>query len=221
MPEIKRNVGENLIMVIDQQPRAFVITITDNSHSLTMYQDCLESAKKFNWKIEQFVAYNGNSISNNHWKSNKINLPSDKKFLERKGVQGCFLSHYALWKKCIELNEPIIILEHDTIFQDKWKSIELTSEILKLHTKYKANTDQYCGEWSVGAQAYIITPKGAKKIIKWISNNFAYHADILIGSKIVNWKTLDYTLVGLNENNFSTTFEKRSVKLRKLKGGIL
>ena len=32
---------------------------------------------------------------------------------------GCFLSHYSLWKKCIELKEPIIILEHDVEFNDK------------------------------------------------------------------------------------------------------
>lgn len=34
-------------------------------------------------------------------------------------VAGCFLSHYSLWKKCIELKEPIMILEHDVEFNDK------------------------------------------------------------------------------------------------------
>ena len=32
-------------------------------------------------------------------------------------VAGCFMSHYKLWKKCVELKEPIIILEHDVEFQ--------------------------------------------------------------------------------------------------------
>ena len=31
----------------------------------------------------------------------------------------CFLSHYSLWKKCVELKEPIMILEHDVEFNDK------------------------------------------------------------------------------------------------------
>ena len=31
-------------------------------------------------------------------------------------VAGCFLSHYSLWKKCVELKEPILILEHDVEF---------------------------------------------------------------------------------------------------------
>ena len=28
----------------------------------------------------------------------------------------CFLSHYLLWKRCIELDEPIIIHEHDACY---------------------------------------------------------------------------------------------------------
>ena len=31
-------------------------------------------------------------------------------------VAGCFLSHFSLWKKCVELKEPIVILEHDVEF---------------------------------------------------------------------------------------------------------
>ena len=34
-------------------------------------------------------------------------------------VAGCFLSHYLLWKKCVELKEAIVILEHDVEFNDK------------------------------------------------------------------------------------------------------
>lgn len=37
-----------------------------------------------------------------------------------------FFSHYNLWLKCIELNEPILILEHDAIISD-----ELDLDILK------------------------------------------------------------------------------------------
>ena len=33
--------------------------------------------------------------------------------LSRPGVIGCFYSHYNLWKKCIELEQPIMIFEDD------------------------------------------------------------------------------------------------------------
>jgi len=39
-------------------------------------------------------------------------------------VACCFASHYLLWKKCIELNEPILILEHDAIFIDEFPDVE-------------------------------------------------------------------------------------------------
>lgn len=31
----------------------------------------------------------------------------------------CSISHFELWKKCVELNEPIIVLEHDALFTTK------------------------------------------------------------------------------------------------------
>jgi len=38
------------------------------------------------------------------------------------GEVGCILSHIKLWKKCVELNEPILILEDDVIALDSnWK----------------------------------------------------------------------------------------------------
>ncbi|MDH2997829.1 hypothetical protein A1D22_00570 [Pasteurellaceae bacterium LFhippo2] len=33
---------------------------------------------------------------------------------------GCFASHYLLWEKCVELNQPIIVLEDDSIIQDNF-----------------------------------------------------------------------------------------------------
>jgi len=36
--------------------------------------------------------------------------------LSRPGVIGCFYSHYNLWKRCVELNEPIMIFEDDVKF---------------------------------------------------------------------------------------------------------
>ncbi|MEZ9323151.1 glycosyltransferase family 25 protein [Vibrio sp. 10N.286.51.E5] len=29
------------------------------------------------------------------------------------GELGCFASHYLLWEKCVELNEPIVVIEDD------------------------------------------------------------------------------------------------------------
>ena len=34
------------------------------------------------------------------------------------GELGCFASHFLLWKKCIELNKPIVVLEDDLIINE-------------------------------------------------------------------------------------------------------
>jgi len=201
-------------MLLTESPKVFIIVLENNLHSQTMYNECLETAKKYNWQLEQFNAFDGHSIEDSTWKDLNLKLPNDKKFLRRKGVHGCFLSHYTLWKKSLETNESIIILEHDTLIQDYWKTVNFNCDVLKLHTSKKYNYDVYCNKWSVGAQAYIISPTGAKKIIDWVHHNFAYHADMLIGDKIVNWQELNYDLVKLNPMNFSTTNEKRSEKLK-------
>ena len=43
-----------------------------------------------------------------------------------KGEVGCFLSHWHLWNKCIEKNEPIIVLEDDAILTDKFDVEEIS-----------------------------------------------------------------------------------------------
>ena len=42
-----------------------------------------------------------------------------------KGEVGCFLSHWEIWKKCVEKNEPILVLEDDAIITDKFSYDEL------------------------------------------------------------------------------------------------
>lgn len=40
----------------------------------------------------------------------------------------CSLSHYKLWHHCIELNEPLLIFEHDTWFHYKFESNQFLKE---------------------------------------------------------------------------------------------
>jgi len=39
----------------------------------------------------------------------------DNDFFNRRGVIGCALSHISLWIHCIEIDRPILVLEHDAI----------------------------------------------------------------------------------------------------------
>lgn len=79
----------------------------------------LSLSKNMNDDYTFFEAIDGNSIN--------INLLPDS-ILQKKSVNytkgsiGCALSHLALWEKCIELNEPILIMEDDVILHSKFMS---------------------------------------------------------------------------------------------------
>lgn len=91
----------------------------------------------------------------------------------------CYASHYTAWQKCIELNQPIIILEDDIIITDKFKSslnlIEKFTRkldyirlmVLEKHQPKKIILENlwlytHCPS---GTQGYAITPAGAQKFI--------------------------------------------------------
>lgn len=54
-----------------------------------------------------------------------------KKYLAKKA---CISNQYRLWKKCVELDEPILVLEHDAIAVKEWDSPEYT-DMLVLNMK--------------------------------------------------------------------------------------
>lgn len=98
------------------------------------------------------------------------------------GVIGCFYSHYRLWQKCVELNEPIFIFEDDVIFERNFIPIDW-DEILMVclgkrafeHEFYKPLLYSPEGEPAAldvpgsalpGAVGYAIKPTAAKKLVE-------------------------------------------------------
>lgn len=103
-----------------------------------------------------------------------------------KGQLGCYASHYLLWKKCVELNKPIIILEDDIVFDEpnfkrfynlapqlnpKYECIRLFSnhrrkvsiqdiESIDTLTINRSNKGHMRG------MGYFLTPNGAKKFLQ-------------------------------------------------------
>lgn len=191
------------------QPKTYCIFLPDHPVSLRMAADCLDSANKFNWKIEPFWGYSKYEINDEIWNYLNLKKSEERKFVQRPGAQGCFLSHYFLWQKISKSEENAIILEHDAIITDHWNEIEINFDIIKLHKpRLKYRTNLYTGKYDVGSHGYLITPKGAIKLIDWAKNNFAYFVDVMIGDSILFYKNLDYNLISLNQNNISTITEK-------------
>ena len=107
-----------------EQLKTFCISLKNNIISENLSKECLESGKKFKWKIIQFEATSIEDVNNEIWKKFNVIPSKDNKFQKRIGAQGCYLSHFRLWNICIDLNEPIIILEHDAIVSNIFPNIE-------------------------------------------------------------------------------------------------
>jgi hypothetical protein len=195
-------------MILKTQPKAFVIAIKGHPVSETQLKDCLDSAEKFNWNVEVFWGVDGRTITETVWEHEGIAPRLDKPTMSKPGVQGCFLSHWALWKKCVDLNEPIIILEHDAIIQGEWQPLELNDSIIKLHRYYKYKNPKYdedTGLWSASGHAYCLTPAHATTLIKFVKNKGAFEVDRIIGDRVISFKHLGKPSLVERQNSFSTT----------------
>ncbi|MDC2825750.1 glycosyltransferase family 25 protein [Rodentibacter pneumotropicus] len=114
---------------------------------------------------------------------------NNKKRLNVKGYPltlsqlGCYASHYSMWEKCVELNQPIIILEDDAKFKNNFLDVlafinsdKNTFEFFwlqpdRLKNKRKLVADfgdfsiQQFSKGFIGATGYYLTPKAAKKFL--------------------------------------------------------
>ena len=93
----------------------FCIHKKNDERSTRLANEAIQSGKKYNINVHLHEGVYSNidgimkdeGLVVNHWGKQKIRAI---------GVLGCFLSHYTLWKKCIDLNKPIGVLEYDAYF---------------------------------------------------------------------------------------------------------
>jgi hypothetical protein len=91
----------------------------------------------------------------------------------------CFLSHYALWCLCLDIDRPIVILEHDAIMVKQYA----------LHKYY--NSIVYLGsreQQLQGKEVYSIPPHGSdqKGLYRFICRAHAYAIDPAIAKNLIS-----------------------------------
>ena len=98
------------------------------------------------------------------------------------GEKGCYASHFLLWEKCVELNEPILILEDDFLPTQYFE--EVLGTLPKIHEQYEyVKVEPQVGSatalptidnmqlmfwhnnmcWTTG---YSLSPKGARRLLE-------------------------------------------------------
>ena len=104
-----------------------------------------EFSNKYNWQ-----KLTSKKPWGEHWPLDKITRP---------GVIGCFYSHYTLWKHCIDLNEPIIILEDDVKLFRSYQPVDWDDILILSLGKFAFKEEPY--------KTYLESPTGAPQARPW------------------------------------------------------
>jgi GR25 family glycosyltransferase involved in LPS biosynthesis len=124
------------------------------------------------------------------------------------GVIGCFYSHYRLWQRCVELDEPIMIFEDDIVLSRPYIPVEF-QDVLVVALGHPTKSERYMpyltdpqGEPRASAYpsasmpgccGYAIRPHAAKKLVTTYAKTFLpadnainqYHVTIEIHNYIM------------------------------------
>lgn len=163
---------------------AYIITVKENSVSEKMSQRCQQSCDMVGMKHTVWDAFDGTSgtIQTPQHLINKDYMRWFKQVDHELSVTevACALSHVSLWCHCIELDKPIVILEHDVIMLQKLEYHPYYNSIL-----YLGNIEQYKKNWPIlstpthashgnnyhficRAHAYAIDPQVAKNMVAYV-----------------------------------------------------
>jgi hypothetical protein len=116
---------------------AYIIRIKNNKISEDAANRCIKSCEDVNMPFTLWDAYDGVDTEGikapEHLKNHTImNMLKISEHYMRKGEVACALSHISLWSKCLEIEEPIVILEHDAIMLKAYLNHELYNSICYL-----------------------------------------------------------------------------------------
>ena len=136
--------------------------------------------------------------------------PNDKSVLKAStpGVKGCFYSHYRLWQKCVELDQPIIVWEDDIVLCRPYKPVRFQDVLVVAlghptksqgyleyleNPKGRPGAKTYRQTSMPGCCGYAIKPHAARKLIETYERTFLpadnainqYHVRIQIHNYIM------------------------------------
>jgi GR25 family glycosyltransferase involved in LPS biosynthesis len=123
-----------------------------------------------------------------------------------------FLSHYSLWKQCAEGKEDFLIFEHDAVVNGNIPSwIPHRGCISIGKPSYgKYNTPSKLGvnpltskKYFPGAHAYIVSPKGARKLVQHAKEHAA-PTDVFLDIRDLPWLEEYYPWAAEARDTFST-----------------
>jgi len=208
--------------------KAYVICVKGNATSEKGADICITSSKKVEnkFQVEIFdavtpdmanIVLTGNGLKWKYpWDGQETDLKTGliKTAYPTKVKENriaCAMSHWLLWKQCEKLNEPILILEHDSVFIERldYDSILKSNfDIIGINSPASATRRAHMfhdilqgkpawiqpvptiDEFNIpqglaGNSAYIIKPNGAKNLIKASKDHGVWPNDALMCKQII------------------------------------
>jgi len=157
---------------------AYIIRIKGHDKSERLAQRCAESCARVAMPYEFFDAVDGTS-------GTLQNVPDQQVIRLLKQVNktltptevSCLLSHFLLWAKCVELDQPIVILEHDAVMVQPYSAHNLFNVISYLG----------CNEQATGWPLQLpIPPHGQmNENYRFLLRTHAYALDPMIARRLV------------------------------------
>jgi hypothetical protein len=179
--------------------KAYIIRVAGNETSERLAKNCADSCVEVGQKYQYWDAYDGHEekIKPPKNESEVMNLIKVTDHYLTRGEVACALSHISLWNHCVQIDQPIVILEHDAIMLKAYKDHAVFNSIC-----YLGSNEQVEQGWGVyptpphasegpnyhfmcRAHAYAIDPAVAKNLLSHvIKYGIAAPLDILIRADI-------------------------------------
>jgi GR25 family glycosyltransferase involved in LPS biosynthesis len=156
--------------------KAFVISVKEIEESVKSAQRCISSASDYGIDVEMFFGVTP--------KDNPLEIIKNLgispegfygKFSRFENSLSAFLSHYRLWEKSIEMNEEVLIFEHDAVVTSQIHIFKPYNKLIsygkpsygKYNTPLKIGVNPLSSKrYLPGAHAYRLKPEAAKIIIE-------------------------------------------------------
>lgn len=201
--------------------KAFVITMIENSKSVKAAERCIASAKKFGIDAEVHSAMTPEKGAIAEANIKEVPLGGFKEDYSRfENCLSAFLSHLSLWEKCVKLNEPIIIFEHDAVVVNDIPSSSQYNMLMNIGKPSYGmyNTGNTIGtnllfskKYLPGAHAYTLKPAAADELIRSSKTGKARPTDIFINKIYFPWIQEYYPWPVEARDSFTTIQNERGI----------
>ena len=183
--------------------KAYIITLLGNEVSERYSAQCVQSCIKVGQPHEVWPAFDGHA--------NPITVPAHSEhsvimdavkvtdhYLTRTEV-ACVLSHLSLWIRCVLLDRPIVILEHDAVMVRPFLRMERFNSIVWLGSRewaqhkwpqlmipiHGSEGNNY--HFILRAHAYAIDPAMAKNLVAHVlEHGICTSTDVLMRADLFN-----------------------------------